>query len=222
MKKLFKLKNFLSLNVMPNNKSKVEKPIVIVTEQGASKVTNDLKPRGKDKAVKCIMKIMENHEGPINVIDMHNVLDLFVDNAEIPFQRLNGIRICVSWVGNPDGEIGRALVPDMQERIKSGQITFGIICSKRGKRPKKNKRSSDDPDALSRNYCVEPGSKAYIINKLAEWSKNEKEEVYFFDDAKDHVNSVASLHIGVHTYLVPRGDGGIKFLEDLCNELHKN
>ena len=50
-------------------------------------------------------------------------------------------------------------------------------------------------------------------------SKNEKEEVYFFDDAPDHVNSVASLDIGVHTYLVPRGDGGIKFLEDLCDEL---
>lgn len=215
---------------MSNNKSrkskqpmaKFEKPVVIVTEQGASKVTNDLKPRGKDKAVKRIMKIMGNHEGPINVIDMHNVLDLFVDNVKTPFQRLNGIRICVSWVGNPDGEIGRALVPDMQERIKSGQITFGIICSKRGKRPKKNKRSSDDPYDISRNVCVETGSKAYIINMLAQWSKNEKEEVYFFDDASDHINSVASLDIGVHTYLVPKGDGGIKFLEDLCDELHKN
>ena len=73
---------------------------------------------------------MENHFSPINVIDIHNVLDLFVDNAEIPFQKLNGIRICVSWVGNPDGEIGRALVPDMHERIKSGQNTIGIIVQK--------------------------------------------------------------------------------------------
>lgn len=212
---------------MTNNKlkkseqpiAKLEKPVVIVTEQGASKVLNNLKPIGEDKAIKRIMNIMSKHEGPINVIDMHNVLDLFEDNAETPFQRLNGIRICVSWVGNPDGEIGKALVPDMQKRIKSGQITFGIICSKRGKRPKKNKRSSDDPDAVDRNIFVESGSKAYIVNKLAEWSKNDKEDVYFFDDATDHVNSVASLDIGVHTYLVPKGDEAINFLENLCDEL---
>ena len=144
---------------MPNNYNllKLGKPIVIVTSQGASKVVCDLKPRGKDKAIKRIIKLMAQVEGTLNVIDMHNVLDLFEQDEQIPFQNLEGIRICVSWVGNPDGEIGKKLVPDMQKRILSGQILFGIICSKRGNRPKKNKRSTEDPDATNRKIYREFG-----------------------------------------------------------------
>ena len=119
----------------------MNKPVVIVTAQGASKVKNDLKYIGKEKVIKRVMKLLKEENGYLNVIDMHNVLDLFEQDEVTPFQSLNGIRVCVSWVGNPDGKIGQKLVPDMQSRIKSGQISFGIVCSKRGKRPKNNRRS---------------------------------------------------------------------------------
>lgn len=198
----------------------MDKPVVIVTPQGASKVKNDLKYRGKEKVIKRLMKLLKDENGYLNVIDMHNVLDLFEQDEVTPFQSLNGIRVCVSWVGNPDGEIGQKLVPDMQARIKSGQISFGIVCSKRGKRPKKKKRTTENPDAVNRNICTEPGSKAYIINKLAEWSNCT--DFRFFDDAKDHVDSVASLDIGVDTHLVPKGPSGIPFLVQLCNSLNNN
>jgi hypothetical protein len=172
---------------------------------------NDLHPRGKEKAIKRIMKIMAKHNSTLNVIDMHNVLDLFENDSVTPFQSLEGIRICISWVGNPDGEIGKALVPDMYSRIKSGQILFGIICSKRGKRNKIKPNKS---------ICVEPGSKAYIINKLAEWSKCN--EIHFFDDAPDHIDSVDSLERDVKTYLVPKGSNGINFLVKQCKNIREN
>ena len=203
------------------NKSKKVKDICIVTLQGATKLPPNLGEQSH-KSVKRIQKIFKNSKRKkIGIIDMHNVLDLYKQTESTPFQKLEDYhRVCVSWVGNLDNELGQALVPDMQKRIKSGQIDFGIICCARGKRPKRKKNQPRTPETDKRSICVEPGSKAYITYTLSKWAKSNS--IVFFDDGEDHVKSVGSLDYSpakCSVYLVPLGDNAKPFIEASCQSI---
>jgi hypothetical protein len=201
------------------------KEICIVTLQGATKLPPNLDEQSH-KAVKRIKKILNNLKlRHIAVIDMHNVLDLYKQTEQTPFQKLeNFIRVCVSWVGSLDNTLGKALVPDMQKRIKSGQIDFGIICCARGKKPKRKKNQPRPPPGIeiknrikNRSICVEPGSKAHITYTLSKWAKSK--HTVFFDDGEDHVASVKSVDYSptkCSTYLVPHGDSAKTFIAKSC------
>ena len=195
------------------NQPKKMKDICIVTLQGATKLPPNLSEQSH-KSVKRIIKILKKYK-KIGIIDMHNVLDLFKQTEQTPFQKLKDYnRVCVSWVGNLDNELGQALVPDMQKRIKSGQIDFGIICCARGKRPKRKKNQPRTPETDRRSICVEPGSKAYITYTLSKWAKSKS--IVFFDDGEDHVQSVSSLDYSpakCSVYLVPLGDNAKPFID---------
>ena len=179
--------------------SPIVKPIIVVTEFGKFKVN----PQDLEELLK---KLYSNRDSKVLYgIDMHHVLDCFSKGVSLD---LDGIRVCVSWVNNLDGKHGKALIPNMQARIQSGQINFGIICCKRDKKGK---------------VSTEPGSKADIIRTLMNFF--EPKTTYFFDDARDHVNSVASLEMGVKTYLVPKDrenkEVGKVFLENTFKEIRE-
>ena len=204
------------------NQPKKLKDICIVTLQGATKLPPNLGEQSHNKAVKRIKKMLQNSKlRNTAVIDMHHVLDLFKQTEQTPFQKLRDYnRVCVSWVGNLDNELGQALIPDMQKRIKSGQIDFGIICCARGKRPKRKKNQPRTPETDKRSICVEPGSKAYITYTLSNWAKSNT--IVFFDDGEDHVKSVGSLDYSpakCSVYLVPLGDNAKPFIEEACQSL---
>ena len=154
------------------------KQIAVVTKYG----TFTVNPQNLEELLRNLYSNCECHV--LSGIDMHHVLDCIDEDKSLD---LDGIRVCISWVNNLDGKHGKALIPNMQARIQSGQINFGIICCKRGKKGK---------------VSTEPGSKADIIRTLMNFF--EPKTTYFFDDAQDHVNSVKSLEMGVKTYLVPK------------------
>lgn len=189
----------------------MQKPIAIVTEDQVIRThtLNDASAKAAQKLVVAQWTAEEGSKYPVWFIDMHNVLDVY-DPAEItPFMEHNGLRICVSWVGSLDNYIGKQLVPDMQERIKSGQIHFGIICCARGNRLKKKDRNQD-PDACTngRKICTKFGSKAQVISTIMSWLSTNAHG-FFFDDAEDHVASVDQMDrqsgIRVDAFHVPHG-----------------
>jgi hypothetical protein len=148
--------------------------------------------------------------GRAHFIDMHNVLDLF-DPTDSPFdddEDASSFKMCVSWVGNVTGGTAQGMIPDMQERIRANQIHFGIICSKRGQKPRRQKgsdqqkaqqraqqRAAREPKAaevMGRAICTEPGSKADLVRTMLQKMPKCKAAA-FYDDAADHCASVQSL-----------------------------
>ena len=153
----------------------------------------------------------------VHVLDVHNVLDMFAEtDREIPFLALPGLQVAVSWVGNVEGALAESMVPELRNRMRNGQIAFGIICSTRGKRPRRKKGEKRGDCELGRATCLAPGSKAHIIQTLVETvstlAKPEHVCPYtglvpatFFDDAEDHVVSANEAAVAtLHTFIVPR------------------
>lgn len=185
--------------------------VLIVTPFGVVEVNPDLKP---DKtAPNYLLQVLIlgyvcgllHNANFVQFIDMHNVLDRFGSGVKTPFQNQNSTRMSLSWVRVPDGPMSKKVVKDMEKRIGSGQIAFGIVCFKRGDR--KGKKLE---------ICTAPGSKAGIISVLAKLAS--RAQFKFFDDARDHILSVESLsHIRVEAVLVPKGkEVAITFLNG-CN-----
>lgn len=175
------------------------KPVVVlVTVQGAQPFAPNGKGECKlfDKVLKgCVTNFMG--EKTAHFIDMHNVMDLFHPD-DSPFDPLTGLKVCISWVGNVTGTTANKMVPDMVERIKQKQLHFGLICSARGKKPRRRKgepsgREAQGPEIRGRALCVDTYSKAGLIKTMLSFLNCE--EVHFYDDAADHCASVDSLAI---------------------------
>lgn len=104
-------------------------------------------------------------------LDLHDVLDTTEPNEKLSKHRICGL----SYVGNiTKTRISARL--DMQERIASGQILYGVLVFKRGKD--------------KHNPYIEIGSKAWF-NTLLDNSC----DPLFIDDSIDHVISVQSVGV---------------------------
>lgn len=109
-------------------------------------------------------------------LDLHKTLDTIDPKETLPDHTC-----CVSYVGSlTQTRIGARL--DIQNRIKTGQLKFGVLVFKRG--------SHRDPEAANRYQEV--GSKAWFNRCVP----NVKGKVsVFVDDSNDHVLSVKSVGI---------------------------
>lgn len=113
-------------------------------------------------------------------LDLHGVTDIIDPKRKLLSDDIRKEHtICViSYVGKYSDT--RLLARNtIKERIKTGQVDFGILVFKRGKRKSK-----------SRFRYHKPGSKAWV-NNLIKSSK----PILFVDDSSDHVESVRSMKI---------------------------
>ena len=157
-------------------------PVLVVTSLGDFKLNPDLTP---DKVlhyfvIGYLCGIL-SCAGIVQFIDYHKVLSLYDPDEKTPFQDLESTRVCISYVGKLDGRRSVTVMNQMRNRIKSGQIAFGIVCTVRGEK----KKRKYDP-------CTAPGSKAGIISVLVKFASQAK-LLLFFDDSKDHCVSVNKL-----------------------------
>jgi len=180
-----------------------KKPVVVIVTSGGSQ---PIAPNAAGvcklfpKVLATCVKKAGKHAAA-HFIDMHNVLDLFHPD-DSPWDELCGLKVCISWVGNVMGTTAGGMIPDMQERIREGQIHFGVICSARGKKPRRQKKGESSgrelkaPETKGRAICVDPYSKAGIVNSILQLIPH-CEESHFYDDAADHAESVASLSLPI-------------------------
>ena len=139
-----------------------------------------------DEAIHKIFKNQINAEKILNKytanirLDLHGVTDLLnFDEQLIPddLRETNKITI-ISYVGKySDNRLGAR--KEVKERIKTGQIDFGVLVFRRGRRR--------DP---SRNMFHESGSKAWANQFI-----NTNGPAVFIDDGEDHYESVKSMNI---------------------------
>ena len=106
-------------------------------------------------------------------LDLHGVLDVLKDDVKVSTNAM-----VLSYVGKLTRTRTNAL-RDIKNRIKKGQVKFGVLVFKRGKR-----------GTGVENKFQSPGSKAWV-NKLIKFEDN----AIFVDDSTDHYNSVKSLNI---------------------------
>lgn len=107
-------------------------------------------------------------------LDLHGVLDCIEHNKTL--QTTSKHTICViSFVG-VNSETRRLARKEIQTRIQTGQISFGILVFNRG-----SEKKSD------RNTYSKPGSKAWV-NSLLQLPIDIPG--IFIDDSEDHVLSV--------------------------------
>ena len=120
--------------------------------------------------------MFKKKEETFYVFDLHNVLDLLPLDYLINRNDKSKI-ICCSYVGK-NSEFRELAYQELQKRIKSGQIDWGVTIYKRAK-----KRKKENPFKFHSE-----GSKAWFCKLI--------KADYFFDDALDHVKSVESLKKG--------------------------
>jgi hypothetical protein len=101
-------------------------------------------------------------------LDLHGVLDILP--VDLPLDPSSVC--CISFVGPKAYEAAKQ---DIQARIGSGQIRFGVLVFKRGV-------------GKDRFTFTEAGSKAWV-NKQIPWSRR----CLFVDDSTDHLRSTAFL-----------------------------
>jgi hypothetical protein len=114
-------------------------------------------------------------------LDLHGVLDLLENNKKIiniENDRKNYIIGAISYVGRLSNTRNKAR-QDIQNRIISGQINYGILIFKRGKR-KKNKKI----------YFIDSGSKAWVNKNLLYFPNI---ITLYIDDGIDHIESTKFL-----------------------------
>ena len=107
------------------------------------------------------------------VFDLHNVLDLLDNDFKIKRSYNNKI-ICCSYVGKYS-DLRNVARDEVILRIQNKQIDWGVLVFKRGK-----KHRNDNPFVFHKK-----GSKAWFCNLI--------KADYFFDDSKDHIESVKSM-----------------------------
>ena len=107
------------------------------------------------------------------VFDLHNVLDLL--DIEHKIERSDNKKIiCCSYVGKRS-RLRDVARNEVINRIKSNQLDWGVLVFRRGK-----ERRGEDPFTYHST-----GSKAWFC-KLIDGD-------FFFDDSKDHIESVKSI-----------------------------
>jgi hypothetical protein len=114
-------------------------------------------------------------------LDLHGVLDLIdIDKSLINIKKYREEYIigAISYVGRMSNTRNKAR-EEIKDRINSGQIDYGILIFKRGKR-KKNKK----------NYFIKPGSKAWVNKNLLYFSNI---STIYIDDGYDHIESTKFL-----------------------------
>ncbi len=137
-------------------------------------------------------------------LDYHGVLDTISEDIKLG-DGSNNI-CCISYVGQLTTTRINAR-EDMMNRMKSNQISYGILVFKRGSR-----RFPEAGDKF-----VDPGSKAWA-NKLI--SSNSANPI-FIDDSTDHVRSVQFA--GIDSYLFSPSDGNlVKFLDNIMQKRNKS
>ena len=138
------------------------------------------------------------------VFDLHNVLDKINNDTPIKNGDDSKLVICCSYIGYRNERLKERAKIDMLRRIKNGQIDYGILVFKRGKRIKKKKRIKGKSKELTNRI----GSKDWFCKKV---NCN-----IFFDDGLDHIESVKE-YTSAEAILVSR-DLNEEELTKLINE----
>lgn len=110
---------------------------------------------------------------PIDLrLDLHGVLDVLACDTPIPcFSKV----VCISYIGSRESPVYAEAVSEIQQRIKTGQIEYGVLVFSRGRGSEKHK------------YCEE-GSKAWVNQQIPGHSG-----CVFIDDSMDHLRSTHLL-----------------------------
>jgi hypothetical protein len=149
--------------VCPTCYKKTECDLVQVVELENTRTFKDV----NDATVYLVQLVNTYGPTPI-VLDLHKVLDTTRPQDILPYPDKG--KVCCSFVGKFSQT--RALAQeDMQKRVDSGQIKWGVLVFKRGQRK-----------AAHRFH--EPGSKAWFCKVI--------QAQVFCDDSLDHVDSVQS------------------------------
>lgn len=126
------------------------------------------------------------HDVKLVVTDLHKTLDT-TSPSKVPSLPEDTKMVVLSYIGTSQSTLTDA-VSDVKERIKTGQVVFGVFCFHRGHRGA---------------VTTEEGSKAHVCQIL--------KPILFLDDALDHVKSVDTLGVQTHRFL----KGSEKFWEVL-------
>ena len=105
-------------------------------------------------------------------LDLHGVLDILPKEMPLCKNRTNHTIVCISYVGENTQECAKK---EIQARIESGQIDFGILVFQRGYGKEKN-------------TFIDVGSKAWVNKQLAC-----SDRCIFIDDSTDHLRSTMHL-----------------------------
>ena len=111
------------------------------------------------------------------VFDLHNVLDKINNDTPIKNGDDSKLVICCSYIGYRNERLKERAKIDMLRRIKNGQIDYGILVFKRGKRIKKK----------SIELTNRIGSKAWFCNLV---NCN-----IFFDDGVIILNQLKNIQV---------------------------
>lgn len=149
---------------------------------------NDKSASIDDVISTCINKSIGN--SPIAFLDYHGVLDTIN-----PEKQLLLPTICISYIGSRRSRYYTSAISDIINRIKSGQILFGLIVfTKQG-----------------------IGSKGWIINEILTKFNTIKSSSIFIDDCIINYNSVKSYCPYITSHLFQNNDDLLKILEDFAN-----
>ena len=131
------------------------------------------------KNVETAENILKKYSSDIR-LDLHGVTDITKPDTELiqKDKRKSHTISIISYVGKTS-ETRMLARQEVKNRIKTGQIDFGVLIFKRCKR-----------DQSGKNTYHECGSKAWVNNFIQTQTK-----AIFIDDSEDHVNSVKSMNI---------------------------
>lgn len=150
-----------------------------------------------DKAINEYMKenkLFPSSKQKVIVFDLHNVLDV-INNTTSLGTNDKMLVVCCSFIGYRNEKLKSKARKDILARIDSGQINYGILVFKRGKRKRKTKMV---------------GSKAWFC-KLVNCN-------IFFDDGVDHIESVKEF-TSSEAFLIERGIKEEKLVEFIKSKI---
>lgn len=107
-------------------------------------------------------------------LDFHGVLDTLLPSQPLPSHHTYCV---ISFVG-PTGITRNLVRQQIQERIETGQILFGVLVFQKGY-TRQEKRS-----------FIAPGGKAWVHAQLP---KLPTSPIYFLDDHMEHIRSAQTL-----------------------------
>ncbi len=116
---------------------------------------------------------------PANLrLDLHGVLDILSTDVHLgmPTQKV----VCISYVGSVESPVYSTAVLDIQQRIRVGQIAYGVLVFTRGR-----------GSGAARHAFVEEGSKAWVNHWIPRSPQHGP--CVFIDDSTDHLRSTFEL-----------------------------
>lgn len=154
-----------------------------------------------DKAINEYMKenkLFPSSKQKVIVFDLHNVLDV-INNTTSLGTNDEMLVVCCSFIGYKNEELKSKARKDILARIYSGQINYGILVFKRGKRKKRTVKTTN-----------KIGSKAWFCGLV---NCN-----IFFDDGVDHIESVKEF-TSSDAFLIKRGIKEEELVEFIKNKI---